>query len=79
MTATTSPTHELVWQRMALGKAARDAAPRSAYEKWRPAADRPDPVAVVERESESRVQELVPIRYGRMLASPFAFYRGAPG
>src|SRR4051812_32551480 len=48
MTATTSPVHELVWQRMALGKSAREAAPRSSYAKWRPAADRPDPVALIE-------------------------------
>src|SRR4051812_48340874 len=74
--ATTSPAHELVWQRMAVGKAARDSSPRSAYAKWRPAADRPDPVAVLEGESATRVPELVPIRYGRMLVSPFTFFRG---
>jgi uncharacterized protein (DUF2252 family) len=44
---------------------------------FEPAAHRPDPVELVERESESRVPELVPIRYGRMLVSPFTFYRGA--
>src|SRR4051794_14517626 len=76
MTATTPSVHELVWRRMALGKSARDAAPRSAYAKWRPAADRPDPLAGVEGESATRVPELVPIRYGRMLASPFTFFRG---
>jgi uncharacterized protein (DUF2252 family) len=61
----------------AAGKAARADAPRSAHGEWRPAADREDPVAVLERQATSRVAELVPIRYGRMAASPFAFYRGA--
>jgi uncharacterized protein (DUF2252 family) len=40
-------------------------------------ADRPDPVALLERQGQGRVAELLPIRYGRMLASPFAFFRGA--
>ena len=52
-------------------------APRSAHGDWAPAADRPDPVAVLAAQAASRVQELVPIRYGRMLVSPFTFYRGA--
>src|SRR4051812_18234765 len=77
MTVTEEPVHDRVSQRMALGRAAREGAPRSAYAKWRPAADRPDPVATIERESESRVPELVPVRYGRMLVSPFTFFRGA--
>jgi uncharacterized protein (DUF2252 family) len=77
--ATTTPVNELVWKRMAVGKAARDTVPRSTYAKWRPAADRPDPVAILESESATRVPELVPIRYGRMLFSPFTFYRGAAG
>ena len=45
--------------------------------EWVPAPDRPDPVALLEEQSGSRVQDLVPIRYGRMLVSPFTFYRGA--
>ena len=52
-------------------------APRSSHGAWEPAADRPDPVALLEEQAADRVEELVPIRYGRMLASPFAFYRGA--
>ena len=44
---------------------------------WKPAANRPDPIAFLEEQAGSRVPELVPIRYGRMLASPFTFYRGA--
>jgi uncharacterized protein (DUF2252 family) len=55
----------------------RERAPRRIHGEWRPAPDREDPVAVLQRQAESRVPELVPIRYGRMLASPFAFYRGA--
>jgi uncharacterized protein DUF2252 len=59
------------------GRAARKRTPRSAHGDWSPASDRPDPVAVLVRQAATRVEELVPIRYGRMLASPFAFYRGA--
>jgi uncharacterized protein (DUF2252 family) len=59
------------------GKRARELAPRSRHGRWEPAADRPDPVEVLERQAADRLEELVPIRYGRMLVSPFAFYRGA--
>jgi uncharacterized protein (DUF2252 family) len=51
-------------------------APRSSHGSWEPAPDRPDPVALLEEQAESRVPELVPIRYGRMLVSPFTFFRG---
>jgi uncharacterized protein (DUF2252 family) len=64
-------------QSAAAGKAARGEVPRAAHGEWQPAADRRDPVEVLQQQAESRVQELVPIRYGRMLASAFAFYRGA--
>ena len=60
-----------------MGKAARTIAPRTAHGEWAPAADRPDPVELLEEQSASRVQDLVPIRYGRMLVSPFTFFRGA--
>ncbi|HUB99161.1 MAG TPA: DUF2252 domain-containing protein [Solirubrobacterales bacterium] len=66
-----------VAERSAEGKAARSAAPRSAHGEWSPAEDRDDPIAILERQAETRLQDLVPIRYGRMAASPFAFYRGA--
>ncbi len=59
------------------GKAARGAAPRASHAAFEPAGDRGDPVEVLERQAATRVPELVPIRYGRMLGSPFAFYRGA--
>ena len=64
-------------ERAERGKAARAVAPRSELGDWEPAADRPDPVDLLEEQAESRVRELVPIRYGRMLVSPFTFYRGA--
>jgi uncharacterized protein (DUF2252 family) len=64
-------------QRAARGRAARQQAPRSQHGRWEPAPDRPDPVALLERQAATRVPALVPIRYGRMLASPFTFYRGA--
>jgi uncharacterized protein (DUF2252 family) len=64
-------------ERAAAGKAARSQAPRSSHAEWGPAPDRADPVAILEAQAVSRVQELIPIRYGRMAASPFAFFRGA--
>jgi uncharacterized protein (DUF2252 family) len=69
--------HLSVEEREASGRAARSAAPRSAHADWQPAPDRPDPVALLEEQSAGRVPELVPVRYGRMLVSPFTFYRGA--
>ena len=64
-------------ERAARGKAARAEVPRSSHAVWEAPSRRPDPIGLLEEQAESRVQELVPIRYGRMLASPFAFYRGA--
>ena len=64
-------------ERAAAGKAAREEVPRSSHGEWEPPARRRDPVRVLEDQAKGRVQELVPIRYGRMLASPFAFFRGA--
>ncbi len=68
--------HLTVDQRVARGRAARAEAPRSAHGRWAPSADRPDPVALLEEQAAERVPQLVPIRYGRMLVSPFTFYRG---
>ena len=64
-------------ERAAAGKAARKKVPRSSHGEWTPPARRRDPVKVLEDQAKRRVQELVPIRYGRMLASPFTFFRGA--
>src|SRR5271157_5224932 len=77
-TATQSSTDHLSSQeRAALGKKARVLAPRTEHGEWEATPIRADPVALLESQAESRVQELVPIRYGRMLVSPFTFYRGA--
>ena len=63
-------------ERLGDGRAVRKDVPRSAHGDWAPAANRRDPVEVLEAQAESRAAELVPIRYGRMAASPFAFFRG---
>jgi len=65
--------------RRAAGAAARERTPRSAHSGWEPATDRPSPVKVLAEESAGREPDLVPVRHGRMLASPFTFYRGAAG
>jgi uncharacterized protein (DUF2252 family) len=69
--------HFPVGERAARGKAARAEVPRSAHADWEPAPLRRSPVELLEAQAETRVPELVPIRYGRMLVSPFTFYRGA--
>jgi len=51
--------------------------PRASHAQWEPPADRPDPVAILEEQAKSRVPDLIPIRYGRMVASPFSYFRGA--
>ena len=63
--------------RAAVGREARLLAPRSSHGEWHPPADRPDPVKILTDQAEGRVPELLPLRYGRMLVSPFSFYRGA--
>src|SRR5262245_64748760 len=55
----------------------RKAVPRESHAQWEPPADRPDPVDILEEQAKTRVPDLVPIRYGRMIASPFAYFRGA--
>src|SRR3989454_11547728 len=64
-------------ERAARGKAARAEVPRTSHGEWEPPPHRPDPVELLEEQAQTRVPELVPIRYGRMLVSPFTFYRGA--
>jgi uncharacterized protein (DUF2252 family) len=66
-----------VSERAAAGKEARSRVPRSTQAEWEAAADRADPVELLERQATSRVQALLPVRYGRMSVSPFTFYRGA--
>jgi uncharacterized protein (DUF2252 family) len=69
--------HLTVAERFARGKAARAEVPRARHAVFEPAVRRADPVRLLERQAKTRVPELVPIRYGRMLVSPFTFYRGA--
>ena len=64
-------------QRAALGRAVRADVPRNAHSRWEAPADRPSPVELLQRQAATRVPELVPIRYGRMLVSAFTFYRGS--
>jgi len=64
-------------ERAATGKAARAGAPRSSHAEWEAGPGREDPVAILERQAETRVPDLVPIRHARMATSPFAFFRGA--
>jgi uncharacterized protein (DUF2252 family) len=74
-----APPHEVFtpdeWR--AKGRERRSSVSRSSHAQWAPPADRPDPVAVLEEQARTRVPDLIPIRYGRMLASPFSYFRGA--
>ncbi len=76
-TSGTEVPHLTVAERTARGKAARNEVPRSSHGAFEPSPDREDPVELLERQAATRVPDLVPIRYGRMLVSPFTFYRGA--
>ena len=69
--------HPSVEDRRALGKGSRERSALSGHAGWTPAADRPDPVALLEEQNATRERDLVPVRHGRMLVSPFTFYRGA--
>jgi uncharacterized protein (DUF2252 family) len=71
---TALPTPE---ERRAAGRALRQRTPRGSLGRWRPAQDRPDPVDLIEESHAGRLQQLVPVRVGRMAASPYAFLRGA--
>jgi len=64
-------------ERATRGKAARNEVPLDSHAMFDPPADRPDPIALLEEQGESRVPELVPLRWGRMMVSPFTYYRGA--
>jgi uncharacterized protein (DUF2252 family) len=61
----------------AMGKALRDKCPRTSHAEWKPPHNRPDPVRLVLKADEGRLPELLPLRHGRMVASPFTFYRGS--
>jgi uncharacterized protein (DUF2252 family) len=63
--------------RAARGKRARKDVPRSSHARWEPPPDRVSPIDLLERQARDRVPELVPIRHGRMMVSPFTYFRGA--
>jgi len=69
--------HPTIDERKAKGRQARDQTPPSSHAGWKPAADRPDPVGLLEEQDATREPDLVPVRHGRMMVSPFTFYRGA--
>ena len=64
-------------QLYAEGKAIRDTCPRESHADWKPPADRSDPIEILEASNKGRLPELIPVRYGRMIPSPFVFFRGA--
>jgi uncharacterized protein (DUF2252 family) len=68
--------HPSVDERKAKGGQARERTPLASHAQWVPVADRPDPVALLEEQNATREPDLVPVRHGRMLVSPFTFYRG---
>ena len=70
-------SHPSIDERKAAGKRTREQTPPSSHAGWRPATDRPDPVALLEAQNVTREPDLVPVRHGRMMVSPFTFYRGA--
>jgi uncharacterized protein (DUF2252 family) len=74
-----APPHEVLtpdeWR--AEGRRRRGLASRSSHAQWAPPEDRPDPITILEEQARTRVPDLIPIRYGRMAASPFAYFRGA--
>jgi hypothetical protein len=69
--------HPSLDERLSQGRTARDSTPPSSHSGWSPAADRPDPVGLLEQQDRTREPDLVPVRHGRMMVSPFTFYRGA--
>ena len=77
MAASTKIEHPSVEDRKARGKSLRAQAAPSSHTGWKPAADRPDPISLLEAQDASRERDLVPVRHGRMMVSPFTFYRGA--
>lgn len=78
--AKAEPTHAPTPEdRAAIGKSIRERVPRTLHGPWKRSEARPDPIDILHAADADRLPDLVPIRYGRMLQSPFAFYRGAAG
>ena len=78
-TGTSIPVFRSRDERIAAGKALRDSVSRQSHAGWEPPANRRDPIEILKESNLDRVPELVPIRYGRMLPSPFTFLRGSAG
>ncbi len=74
---TTRTAHPTLGERRTHGTQARTDTPLGSHAGWQPPADRPDPVALLEEQNRTRDADLVPVRHGRMMVSPFTFYRGA--
>src|SRR4029450_5867793 len=74
--AVTKIAHPSIAEREARGGEASRRTPPSSHSGWRPATDRPDPVALLEEQDVTRETDLVPVRHGRMMVSPFTFYLG---
>ncbi len=64
-------------EQLKAGKALRVITPRSSHRTWQPAPDRPDTIRTLQAQDERRIKKLLPIKYGRMLVSPFTFFRGS--
>ncbi|HEY6591911.1 MAG TPA: DUF2252 family protein, partial [Actinomycetota bacterium] len=77
MAARTRVPHLSVDERRARGKEVRNRTAPSSHAGWTPSAGRPDPIGLLEEQDATREPDLVPVRHGRMLVSPFTFYRGA--
>jgi uncharacterized protein (DUF2252 family) len=72
--STSRPSQAELYQ---IGRKLRERCPRSSHAAWKPPGNRLDPLRVLEHDNKGRIPELIPIRYGRMVRSPFTFYRGA--
>src|SRR5947209_11530831 len=72
-----APTFKSYSELYAIGKGLREKCPRVSHAEWRPPRDRAEPLRLLMQSSKGRIPELIPIRYGRMMQSPFTFYRGA--
>src|SRR5690349_24447695 len=77
MTVIEAGSHPSAADRRAVGVDARARTPREAHTHWQPAPDREDPVAILQAQDATREPDLIPVRHGRMMVSPFTFYRGA--
>src|SRR5260370_10200444 len=73
----TEPGRRTLAERRAVGRSLREKVPGSSHAEWSPAADRSDPIGLLEEQDSSRLAQFVPLRYGRMIASPFGFLRGS--